>query len=103
MLRALLFSAILGLPAASAADGPGSRIRATPSPLQLPSDAEKDPQSCARLTGEARERCLKDARAAEAADTKTRGPESIGGASGIGSGATSGTSGGDTFGGSAPR
>jgi hypothetical protein len=56
MLRALLFSAILGLPAASAADEPGSR-----------------------------------------------GPESIGGASGIGSGATSGTSGGATFGGSAPR
>ena len=103
MLGALLVAAVLTQPAASAADGPGSRIRATPSPSQLPSDTERDPQRCARLGGEAKERCLKDARAAAAADVRTRGPESVGGASGVGNGATSGTSGGATFGGSAPR
>ena len=103
MLRALLFILFLALPAAYAADGPGSGIRAEPSPPQPPSHAQRSLQRCEPLSGEEKERCLKDERAADAAEGRTRGPESIGGASAVGTGATSGTSGGGTFGGSAPR
>lgn len=103
MLKALFVAAMLALPAAYAADGPGSRIRATPSGSALPSDEQKQSRRCESLRGEAKERCMKDARAAAAADQRTRGPDSTGGASGAGTGATSGTSGGATFGGSAPR
>lgn len=100
MLKALLIVAMLGLPVVGAADGPGTRIRAAPQP---PVDAQRQPRQCEELRGEAKERCMKHARTMDAADERTRGPESAGGASGVGTGATSGTSGGGTFGGSAPR
>ena len=106
MSRILLASALLGLATVASADGPGSRIRITPpqAPRTSPA-AERDLQRCEALRADERERCLKDLRAATAADERTRrGPESIGGTAGAGSsGATSGTTGGGTFGGTAPR
>ena len=75
MHRALLFLPFLALPAAYAADGSGSRIRAEPPP----GNAQRSLQRCERSSGEEKERCLKDERAEDAADGRTRGPESIGG------------------------
>lgn len=91
------------LATASFADGPGSRIRANPSFPQPREAIENSANRCEGLRAEEKERCLKDQRAAEAANEKRRGPEATGAGSGAGSGASSGTSGGGTFGGAAPR
>ena len=103
MFRLLVLTALLGVACAANADGPGSRIRIGPPEPQHPSPAAKrDLERCERMRDEEKDRCMKQARAAAAADERTRGPESVGGTP-AGSGATSGTSGGGSFGGSAPR
>ena len=104
----LLWAALLATSSVVFADAPGSRIRAGPPDPQPGSAAAQSPaaqrdlERCQAMQGEAKERCLKNLRAATAAEEKKRGPEAIGAGSGA-SGATSGTSGGGTFGGSAPR
>jgi hypothetical protein len=81
-------------------DAPGTRILTTPSgPQRTSPAAERDLQRCEQLREEAKERCIKEVRAAVAADEKQRGPE----ATGAGSGASSATSGASAPGGSAPR
>jgi hypothetical protein len=94
---------MFALTGASFADGPGTRIRAESDRPQPASAAEESAKRCETLRDEAKERCLKQLRAAAAAEDKKRGPEASGAGSGAGTGAASGTSGGGTFGGSAPR
>lgn len=102
-MKGLFTVVALALATASFADAPGSRIRASPDFPQPRDGIENSAKRCDALPEEEKERCLKDQRAAEAANEKRRGPEATGAGSGAGSGATSGTSGGGTFGGSAPR
>jgi len=90
--------------APSFADGPGTRILTTPSGPQRPSPAaERDLQRCEALRDDAKERCMKDVRAAIIADEKQRGPEATGAGSGAGSGASTGTSGAGAGSSAAPR
>jgi hypothetical protein len=78
---------------------PAAPILATPSGLQRPDPAaERDLQRCEALPAEAKERCMKDVRAAITAGEKPRGPEATGAGSGA-SGAATGTA----PGGAAPR
>ena len=71
------------------AEGPGSRILIAPSgPQQTSPAAERDLQRCEALSGEEKERCMKDVRAAITAGEKQRGPEATGAGSSAGSGAT---------------
>jgi hypothetical protein len=98
MLRVLFLLVLLGAAAQASADGPGSRIGIGP-PLQTGrSGAERDLQRCEAMRGEDKDRCMKNLRAATAADEKApRGPEATGSGSGAG-----GTAGGTSSGG-APR
>ena len=79
---------------AAQAEGPGSRIGTTPEvPLVPPGPAATTPapegaKRCAGLTGARKEECLADPRDV---DRRSNGPQS------------SGTTGGASFGGSAPR
>lgn len=77
---------LLGLAAAASADGPGSRLRAGPPAPQPVGAAPKDQdlQRCEAMRAEPKARCLKDLRAAAAADGKARGPEATGAGSGAG-------------------
>jgi hypothetical protein len=103
MLKLITAVSLLALSATASADGPGSRIRIGPADPQRTSPAtQRDLERCERLRDEAKERCVKEARAAAAADEKTRGPGSVGGAP-AGTGATSGTPGAGTSGGATPR
>jgi hypothetical protein len=102
MARGLLIVALLGFAAASSADGPGSRIGIGPSLQTGRPAAERDLQRCQAMRGEEKDRCMKNLRAAAAADEKARGPEATGAAPGAGSGTASGAAGG-TSGGAAPR
>jgi hypothetical protein len=100
----LLLVALLALATPAFADDPGTRILPTPSGPKRPAPAaERDLQRCEALRDEAKERCIKDVRAAIAAGEKERGPEATGAGSGASSGATIGASGGATPGGAAPR
>ena len=91
MLKSLAALILLALSAMSFADGPGSRIRTGPPPPQpAGSAAERDMQRCEAMRGDAKERCIKDLRAASSADDKRQGPEATGAASGATS-ATPGT------------
>jgi hypothetical protein len=109
VFRSLVSAALLGLATASFADGPGSRIRASPAVPQPPTGAaERDAQRCDALRGEAKERCLRELRAAMrgaeraphqgpnpettgmGAGAGSSGPEATGMGSGAGSGSTSG-------------
>jgi hypothetical protein len=102
--RSLLAASLLAIGLSALADGPGSRLRIGPALPQQPAPAaERDLQRCEKLRADERERCLKDLRAAAAADERTRGPGSVGGTPSAGSGATTGTSGGGTVGGAAAR
>ena len=95
----LALVALLALAIPSFAQGPGTRILTTPSgPLRPDPAAERDLQRCETLPAEAKERCMKDVRAAIMAEEKKRGPE----ATGAGSGA-SGPATGTAPGGAAPR
>lgn len=100
----LVLVALLALAIPSFAEDPGSRIMTTPSgPQRTGPAAERDLQRCETLSGEEKERCMKDVRAAITAGEKQRGPEATGAGSGAGSGATSGASGGAAPAGAAPR
>lgn len=91
------------------AEGPGTRIRSSseiPRALERPLDRSApidDARFCDRLQGEARTRCEKQARKNAEADPATTGPGSSGMGSGAGSSSNSGTTGGGSFGASAPR
>jgi len=74
-MRALL-ALLIAVSAAAWADGPGTRIRAGSGVLQPPQPQTK---RCDGLRGEARDKCMKDARKITAADERTRGPGSVGG------------------------
>jgi hypothetical protein len=112
MSRGLLFLILATLVAASSADGPGSRIRATPSgpgaPVQAPTGpADRDAQRCeAMQEAKDRARCVRELRAAQRDPTLPPhagpSPETAGPGSAAGSGATTGAGGG-AFGGAAPR
>ena len=101
----LLIALLLALSASpSAAEGPGSRIRAgsqLPRPPQSLSQEKED--ACARLREkEARNRCLEQARRpVQAGDVP--GPGSVSGTSGTRSSSASGTSGASPLGAGAPR
>ena len=101
-MRSLIGSiaAILTL-AAAWAEGPGTRIRTTPEipqamELSHPPAPVNEAKPCDGLRGEARERCLRQPREADA--ERRSGP-----GSGATSGNASGTAGGASFGGTAPR
>jgi hypothetical protein len=82
------------------ADMPGSGIRSGSPPSPTTDRQQGEPRRCDTLRGDAKERCLREARAADAR-AKTSGPESTGMGSGAGSGARSGSGG--SSGASAPR
>jgi hypothetical protein len=108
MLRGVVLVSLLGLSTASFADGPGSRIRAGPAAPQPPiGAAERDAQRCDAMRGDAKERCMRELRAAMRSGERAphegpspeasgmgagagSGPEATGMGSGAGSGATSG-------------
>jgi len=99
----LLFAlAVAGL---AFAEGPGSQLRSTPEiPQATPMPTNpvlQDPKRCEALPSEQRQRCLAERRTAPT--PRPNGPDSIGGGAGAATGAGSGTTGGATFGGSAPR
>ena len=105
MFKSFVISALLGVATASFADGPGSRIRTGPA---APPPLDRDIQRCEALRAEAKERCLRELRAAlrgaeraphegpnpettgMGAGAGSSGPEATGMGSGAGSGATSG-------------
>jgi len=98
-LKRLLFITLLGIAAVAVADGPGSRIRATPAPPQ-PAGAgpvDKDLQRCEAMNGAPKERCLRALRSAargtERAPHEGPGPASPGPSANSGTGATSGATG----------
>jgi hypothetical protein len=68
----VLFAILAGLSSAVLAEGPGSRIRATPSGPQSPGASNNDAKRCAGLREEAKDRCIKQAREAAAAERRTR-------------------------------
>lgn len=96
----LAFALLVAVSTASFADGPGTRIRTGPAAPQAAGPAaERDLQRCDTMRGEARERCMREVRAAMRGDDRAHagpGPE----ATGMGSGA-GGTA--STSGGTAPR
>ena len=101
-MRACALVLALSLPCAVLAEGPGSRIGTTPDvPAVPPATSTKDGKRCETFSGQRKERCLREMRAA--AGLRSSGPEATGMGSGAGSGAASGTTGGASFGGSAPR
>jgi hypothetical protein len=93
-MRRLILSAVLALPVASLADGPGSRIRTGPGITHpdTPPAAERDAERCYKMPDKEKERCLQRLRAAlrgkERAPHSGPGPESTGAGSGAGSGGT---------------
>jgi hypothetical protein len=101
-MKNLVFFALLGMAAIAVADGPGSRIRATPAPPQ-PAGAgplDKDLQRCEAMSGEQKERCLRALRSAERSVERAPhdgpGPQSPGPSANSGTGATSGATGAGT-------
>ena len=87
------------------AEGPGSQLRSTPEIPQatpMPTNpVRQESKRCEALPTEQRQRCLAELRTAPTA--RPNGPESIGDGAGTATGASSGTTGRATFGGSAPR
>jgi hypothetical protein len=103
-VRAIIAAALgLLITTPALADGPGTRFRTGPGPAQPIGPIERDAQRCDALQGQAKERCMRELRAAMAGPQRAPhegpGPEAIGGTS-AGSG---GTTGGPTFGAPAPR
>ena len=101
-MKSLLLVALLAIASTSLADGPGSRIRATPGPPQ-PAGAgplDKDLQRCEAMSAEQKERCLRALRSAERsverAPHEGPGPQSPGPSANSGTGATSGATGAST-------
>jgi hypothetical protein len=99
-MRALIFIALVALTPGAIADGPGSRIRATPAPPQPAGPVDKDLQRCESMDGAQKERCLRALRSAtrgaERAPHEGPGPESPGPGGNAGTGATSGATGAGT-------
>lgn len=105
-MRSLVLITLLGFSATAFADGPGSRIRATPGGPPQPSGAmTRDMDRCDEMRGEQKERCLRALGAAARAPARTPnerpGPEATGGGTNAGTGASSGTSGASSASGSA--
>ena len=99
----LLIALLLALSTSPAmAEGPGTRIRSGSQLPQPPLIAPRTPDACARLQGAERERCIQNERR-PAQTGPSRGPGSTGMGSGAGASSTSGTTGGGSFGASAPR
>lgn len=97
----LLIALLLALSTSPAmAEGPGTRIRSGSQLPQPPLIAPRTPDACARLQGAERERCIHNERR-PAQTGPNRGPGSTG--MGAGASSTSGTTGGGSFGASAPR
>ena len=99
-MKRLLFIALFGIAAVAVADGPGTRIRATPEPPQPAGPVDKDLQRCESMVGSQKERCLRSlrsaARGAERAPHEGPGPESPGPGGNAGTGATTGATGAST-------
>lgn len=93
-MKRLLFVTLLGFAAAALAEGPGSRIGATPAPPQPGGPLDKDLQRCESMQGVQKERCLRSLRSApqsaQRAPHEGPGPESPGPGGNAGTGATSG-------------
>lgn len=106
MLKTILFCAGVSMIGVALADGPGTRLRTGPGPAQPIGPVERDAQRCDALQGQAKERCMRELRAAMAGPQRAPhegpGPDAIGGTT-AGSGASGGTTGGATFGTPAPR
>ncbi len=105
MLKSATLAVLVGFAITAWADGPGSRIRATPFPSQPSGAVDRDLQRCEALPGEEKERCLRTLRDAGRRDERPphagpgpeRGPESTGmsaGAGNTGPGVGGGTTGG---------
>jgi hypothetical protein len=101
-MKNLVFFTLLAMAAIAIADGPGSRIGATPGPPQ-PAAAgplDKDLQRCEAMSGEQKERCLRALRSAERSVERAPhdgpGPQSPGPSANSGTGATSGATGAST-------
>lgn len=99
-MKRLLFVILLGIAAAAVADGPGSRIGATPTPTQPAGPVDKDLQRCESMDDVQKERCLRSLRSAtrgaERAPHEGPGPQSPGPGGNAGTGATSGATGATT-------
>lgn len=106
MSRIFIAAALCGFTALAFADGPGTRLRSGPGPGQPIGPIERDAQRCDAMNGEAKERCLRELRAAMRGPQRDPhqgpGPEAQGGTP-AGTGATSGTAGGSSIGAAAPR
>ena len=104
-MRALALVIALSLAATALAEGPGSQLRATPEIPQatpMPTNpVQQDRKRCEALPTAQRQQCLAELRTVPT--PRPNGPESIGGGAGVATGSSSGTTGGATFGGSAPR
>jgi|SRR5687767_6592852 hypothetical protein len=105
MVKTCAIAALLTFVANAWADGPGSRIRATPFPSQPAATIDRDMQRCEAMRGDEKDRCLRALRDAARRDDRPphagpgpeRGPESTGMSSGAGStgpGVGGGTTGG---------
>src|SRR6476469_8127366 len=103
-MRKLVALAVVACSVTAWAEGPGRQLRTTPEIPQatpMPTDpVSADQKRCEALTQERRQQCLAELRAPT---PRSNGPDSIGGGAGAGSGVGSVTTGGATFGGSAPR
>jgi hypothetical protein len=107
-MHKLIAGALAVFALTAAAEGPGSRIRTTPEVPQtmgfVPADVPRtEARRCDGLQGERLAQCRADSRREADAERKSSGPEATGMGSGAGAGPTSGTAGGASFGGSAPR
>ena len=104
-MRRLAFLLGLAFAGTALAEGPGSQLRATPEIPQatpMPTNpVRQDQKRCEALPAEQRQQCLAELRTVPT--PRPNGPESIGGGAGVATGSSSGTTGGATFGGSAPR
>ena len=106
-MRSFIAWMVAAVSMAAMADGPGTRLRTGPGPSQPTGPVERDAQRCDTLQGQAKERCLRELRAAMRALERNPhegpGPEAVGGTP-AGTGATTGTNGGSSsIGSAAPR
>ena len=97
-MKRLLFITLLAITTVAIAEGPGSRIRATPAPPQPGGPVDKDLQRCESMQGVQKERCLRSLRSAtrgaERAPHEGPGPESPGPGASTGTGGASSAVGG---------
>ena len=106
-MRAFIALMAASVSMAAIAERPGTRLRTGPGPAQPIGPVERDAQRCDAMQGQAKERCLRELRAAMRALERNPhegpGPEAVGGTP-AGTGATTGTNGGSSsIGSGAPR